>query len=94
MNAVHTKFLDLLRDQSQTDDSTKITVPELCQEMNEDMKIKFRRSLSVNLFGWDDLLSLRMKLSLGDFAWVRKKRYAYIYRFKLTLPLSIEIGQQ
>jgi hypothetical protein len=39
----------------------------------EKMKIKenFRFSVSTHLFGWDELLRLRMKLSLADFAWVR-----------------------
>lgn len=35
------------------------------------MKENFRFSISTHLFGWDELLRLRMKLSLADFAWVR-----------------------
>jgi hypothetical protein len=40
---------------------------------DEKMKMKenFRFSISTHLFGWDELLRLRMKLSLADFAWVR-----------------------
>ena len=35
------------------------------------MKENFRFSISTHLFGWDELLRLRMQLSLADFAWVR-----------------------
>ena len=40
------------------------------EEMKK-MKENFRFSVSTHLFGWDELLRLRMKLSLADFAWVR-----------------------
>ena len=40
-------------------------------EKMEKMKENFRFSVSTHLFGWDELLRLRMKLSLADFAWVR-----------------------
>jgi len=35
------------------------------------MKENFRFSVSTHLFGWDELLRLRMRLSLADFVWVR-----------------------
>ncbi|KAF8192909.1 hypothetical protein BJ912DRAFT_961343 [Pholiota molesta] len=31
--------------------------------------LRFRDALTTHLFGWDNLLSLRMRLSLADFAW-------------------------
>lgn len=40
-------------------------------EKMKQMKENFRFSISTHLFGWDELLRLRMKLSLADFAWVR-----------------------
>ncbi|KIM44974.1 hypothetical protein M413DRAFT_442941 [Hebeloma cylindrosporum] len=38
------------------------------ERMNK-MKENFRFSVSTHLFGWDELLSLRMRLSLADIAW-------------------------
>ena len=40
-------------------------------ERMKEMKDNFRFSVSTHLFGWDELLRLRMRLSLADFAWVR-----------------------
>ena len=39
-------------------------------ERMKKMKENFRFSVSTHLFGWDELLRLRMRLSLTDFAWV------------------------
>ncbi|KAF4621633.1 hypothetical protein D9613_012593 [Agrocybe pediades] len=69
LEALHPKFLDLLEHHSHIDHSIQVSLRELTQELNDDVRQKFRQSISDNLFGWDDLLSLRMKLSLADFAW-------------------------
>jgi len=53
------------------DHSLRIVVPPWpSKEITDEMKEQFRVSLSTHFFGWDELLSLRMRLSLADFAWV------------------------
>ena len=49
-------------------------------ERMKKMKENFRFSVSTHLFGWDELLRLRMRLSLTDFAWVsyRSSFSAYV----------------
>jgi hypothetical protein len=39
-------------------------------ETTTEMREAFRLSLSAHLFGWDEVLRLRMRLSMADFAWV------------------------
>ncbi|KAF9465990.1 putative zinc-finger of transcription factor IIIC complex-domain-containing protein [Collybia nuda] len=50
------------------DHSAYVTVPA-CTSLTTEMRGIFRKSLTQHLFGWDVLLSLRMRLSLADFAW-------------------------
>ncbi|KAF8884432.1 putative zinc-finger of transcription factor IIIC complex-domain-containing protein, partial [Gymnopilus junonius] len=72
-----TKFLQIITppDQDQgegqaEDHSTRISVPSLTGAvLDDEIRGKFRDSLATHLFGWDELLRLRMRLSLGDFAW-------------------------
>ena len=40
-------------------------------EVTPEMRRSFRRSLRQELYGWGDLMSLRMRLSLADYCWVR-----------------------
>lgn len=51
------------------DHSVRVTVPSWTS-LTSEMRRDFRKSLTRHLFGWDVLLSLRMRLSLADFAWV------------------------
>jgi hypothetical protein len=49
-------------------------------ERMKKMKENFRFSVSTHLFGWDELLRLRMRLSLADFAWVRCGSFFFFLR--------------
>ena len=51
------------------DHSAFVTVPTW-GSLTPETRSQFRASLARNLFGWDVLLSLRMRLSVADFAWV------------------------
>lgn len=52
------------------DHSVDINVPLWAGALTPDVRRDFKRSLARHLFGWDVLLSLRMRLSMADFAWV------------------------
>lgn len=53
------------------DDSVNIVVaPWSAGGLVPELKADFRRSLTTHLFGWDNLLSLRMRLSVADLCWV------------------------
>lgn len=69
LSDLHVPFLEILKPRT-ADYSTNITVAPWDSATPESRRA-FRASLVQNLFGWDDLLSLRMRLSLADFAWVR-----------------------
>jgi general transcription factor 3C polypeptide 4 len=45
-------------------------IPMWHGKLEPGMRRAFRRSLRRNLFGWDDLLSLRIRLSVADYCWV------------------------
>lgn len=62
------RILDILKPHFD-DHSVRITVPPWTS-LTPEMLGDFRKSLTRHLFGWDVLLSLRMCLSLADFAWV------------------------
>lgn len=62
------RILEILKPQSD-DHSVRVTVPSW-MSLTPEMRGDFRKSLTRHLFGWDVLLSLRMRLSLADFAWV------------------------
>lgn len=40
-------------------------------EINEEIRLAFRRSLSVDLYGWEEFQSLRLRLAVADYCWVR-----------------------
>ncbi len=61
----------MLRPTLNEDHSLGIIVPSWpSKEITDEMKEQFRVSLTTHLFGWDELLSLRLRLSLADFTWV------------------------
>ena len=66
---LHPRFLEILKP-TFADHSVGIHIPQYTGEMTPEVRRDFRTSLSRHLFGWDILLSLRMRLSLADFAWV------------------------
>ena len=66
---LHPRFLEILKP-TIADHSVDIYIPQYTGEMTPEVRRDFRTSLSRHLFGWDVLLSLRMRLSLADFAWV------------------------
>lgn len=70
LDTVRSRFLEVLQTRAHEDFSKAITVPSCEMGLTDDLRLRFKFSLSTNLFGWDDLLSLRMRLSLADFAWV------------------------
>ncbi|KJA14204.1 hypothetical protein HYPSUDRAFT_195326 [Hypholoma sublateritium FD-334 SS-4] len=65
----HPQLLEMLQSKSQTDHSIGIHPPSFEGDLDLETRLKFRAGLTTNLFGWDHLLSLRMRLSLADFAW-------------------------
>jgi hypothetical protein len=46
-------------------------LPSWEDEVTPEMRRSFRGSLRQELYGWGDLMSLRMRLSLADYCWVR-----------------------
>ncbi|EDR10144.1 uncharacterized protein LACBIDRAFT_318182 [Laccaria bicolor S238N-H82] len=66
--SLHPHFLEILKP-TFADHSVDIHIPQCTGEMTPELRRDFRTSLSRHLFGWDVLLSLRMRLSLADFAW-------------------------
>ena len=71
LDRLRERLLEVLRPGSQQeDDSLKIHLTSWEGEITSDVRVKFRVGLSTNLFGSDDLLSLRMRLSLADISWV------------------------
>ncbi|KAF9244208.1 transcription factor IIIC subunit delta N-term-domain-containing protein [Melanogaster broomeanus] len=51
------------------DDSPTVVVPPWSQGLGDDLQLQLRRSFATHLFGWDGLLSLRMRLSVADMCW-------------------------
>ncbi|KAF8835955.1 hypothetical protein BDN67DRAFT_912054 [Paxillus ammoniavirescens] len=51
------------------DDSTAVVVPAWSQGLGAELQLQLRRSFATHLFGWDGLLSLRMRLSIADMCW-------------------------
>ncbi|RDB16625.1 hypothetical protein Hypma_002848 [Hypsizygus marmoreus] len=67
LDQLHSRFLQILKPQS-ADHSVHVAVPSW-PILTPEIRAAFRTSLAQHLFGWDVLLSLRMRLSLADFAW-------------------------
>jgi hypothetical protein len=69
LESVHNRLLQMLQKPSE-DFSAKISVPVLVAALTDDIRRNFRKSLAMHLFGWPEISSLRMRLSLADFVWV------------------------
>ncbi|THU78751.1 hypothetical protein K435DRAFT_973415 [Dendrothele bispora CBS 962.96] len=69
LNRLHHQLLEVLGKASE-DYSASIVTPTWGQgPLSPGVRAEVRSSLASHLFGWDNLLSLRMRLSLADFAW-------------------------
>ncbi|KAF8154505.1 transcription factor IIIC subunit delta N-term-domain-containing protein [Crassisporium funariophilum] len=69
LESLRDRFLNILRSRRDEDSSVDIRLAPWEGDVTVDVRRKFRNGLATNLFGWDDLLGLRMRLSLADFAW-------------------------
>ncbi|KAG8220800.1 hypothetical protein J3R82DRAFT_2244 [Butyriboletus roseoflavus] len=63
------RVLDIL-DHSPQDESLAVSVPLSSQGVGVELQRQLRESLATHLFGWNTLLSLRMRLSIADMCWV------------------------
>lgn len=66
--AVCPQVLEILS-QVPPDQTTAIVLPSWTQGSNDDLRPQLRKSLTTHLFGWPNLLSLRMRLSIADLCW-------------------------
>lgn len=62
------QVLDILS-QVPPNQTTSIVLPSWTQGLNDDLRPQLRKSLTTHLFGWPNLLSLRMRLSIADQCW-------------------------
>ncbi|KAG7094041.1 hypothetical protein E1B28_007662 [Marasmius oreades] len=75
LDRLHAQILGVLspQDPDSIVMSDDIALPTWCPggqgALSPDFRKAFRNSLIMHLFGWDALMSLRMKLSLADYAW-------------------------
>ena len=76
-SVLHSRVLDAIKPES-SDHSTSVTVSPWAT-LTPETRSQFRASVTANLFGWDVLLSLRMRLSLADFAWVCSRTLSILY---------------
>lgn len=51
------------------DQTTTIVLPSWTEGSGDDLRPQLRKSLTTHLFGWPNLLSLRMRLSIADLCW-------------------------
>src|SRR5882757_6757864 len=65
------RILEILS-QVPPDQTTSIVLPPWTQGSTDDLRLQLRKSLTTHLFGWPNLLSLRMRLSIADMCWVRR----------------------
>ena len=70
LDRLRERFLEVIRSRFPEDHSLKIKLISWEGDITPDVRAKFRVGLTTNLFGSDDLLSLRMRLSLVDVCWV------------------------
>lgn len=69
LHQIHPRILDVLRHYGD-DDSSNAIIPLSSTGLTPDIKLQLRKSLTSHLFGWDNLLALRMRLAVADFCWV------------------------
>ncbi|OAX44098.1 hypothetical protein K503DRAFT_706991 [Rhizopogon vinicolor AM-OR11-026] len=62
------RILEILS-QVPPDQTTSIVLPPWTQGSTDDLRLQLRKSLTTHLFGWPNLLSLRMRLSIADMCW-------------------------
>lgn len=78
----YVQLLDVLRPVLNNDYSKRVVIPSWDSgEISAELRKQFCISLATNLYGWDELLSLRMRLSLADFAWVSNRTRILQYEF-------------
>lgn len=82
----HGQLLDTLRLISTDDCSKQVIITSWGSgDVSVELREKFRISLATHLYGWDEFLSLRMRLVLADFAWVSKNTIRQSYP-NINLP--------
>jgi general transcription factor 3C polypeptide 4 len=69
LNRVLPQLLQIL-EPNILDDVTTSTVNPWTTMSSPEMNREFRRQLTTHLFGWDDLVTLRLRLAIADFCWV------------------------
>ena len=72
LDRLRERFLEVMKSPFPEDRSLKVELIswEFEGDITPDVRVEFRVGLSTNLYGFDDLLSLRMRLSLVDVCWV------------------------
>lgn len=69
------QFLGTICPVVEEDYSKHVVIPwQGASDLSNELRDQFCFSLTTHLFGWDQLLKLRMRLSLADFAWVFLKK--------------------
>jgi len=68
LNLLHSRVLEALRPHL-VDHPMNVSILPWAGDLIPEMRREFRSSLARYLFGWDILLSLRMRLSVADFVW-------------------------
>jgi len=68
LSQLHSRVLDMLKSRS-VDHSTSIVLTPWLGTLVPEVRREFKRSLARHLFGWDSFTSLRLRLSVADFAW-------------------------
>ena len=84
LDRLRERFLEVMKSRFSEDHSLKVKVTSWHGGITPDVRVKFRVGLSTNLFGSDDLLSLRMRLSLVDVCWV----FSFFF-FGWMVPLDL-----
>lgn len=71
LDDLHSRVLQILPFLDE-DHSLAIVVPPCTVSLSHEVRRRFREGLSQHLFGYDALLSLRMRLLLADLTWVSR----------------------
>ncbi|KAF9527262.1 transcription factor IIIC subunit delta N-term-domain-containing protein [Crepidotus variabilis] len=69
LNRLHTQLLNILRPPSAEDFSKDNILAPWSSDLDSDFKPDLRLSFATHLYGWDQVLALKMRLSLADFIW-------------------------
>ncbi|KAJ7176800.1 putative zinc-finger of transcription factor IIIC complex-domain-containing protein [Mycena filopes] len=68
LNELHSRILGILNP-NLPDHAASIDIEPWTGELIPELRREFRDSITRHLYGWDSMLSLRMRLGLADFAW-------------------------